>query len=62
MPTYSYACSNCGAELDIVQKMSDDKITQCTACNKETLERVITPAGGFRITGPGVYHPTSRLG
>jgi putative FmdB family regulatory protein len=38
--------------VDIVQKMSDDPITICPFCNKETLRRVIT-ASKFHLKGGG---------
>ena len=55
MPTYQYRCSNCGNELEIVQKMSDDSLTICPKCEKETFERVITAEGGFVLKGSGFY-------
>ena len=48
MPTYVYAakgepreCDVCCASFEIVQKMSEDALTQCPKCGKE-IERVIT--------------------
>jgi len=55
MPTYQYRCSSCGNELEIVQKMSDDSLTRCPKCEKETFERVITAEGGFVLKGSGFY-------
>ena len=45
MPTYQYRCNNCGNELEIVQKMSDDSLTICPKCEKESFERVISGEG-----------------
>ena len=27
MPTYQYRCTNCGQELEVVQRFSDDPLT-----------------------------------
>ncbi|MGZ6793570.1 MAG: FmdB family zinc ribbon protein, partial [Mycobacteriales bacterium] len=29
MPTYQYACTACGEELEAVQKFSDPSLTEC---------------------------------
>ncbi len=55
MPTYQYRCTNCGNELELVQKMSDNSLTICPKCEKETFERVITAEGGFVLKGSGFY-------
>ena len=55
MPTYQYRCKSCGNELEIVQKMSDDSLTICPKCEKETFERVISAEGGFVLKGSGFY-------
>ena len=33
MPTYSYACTECGNRFDAVQAFSDAALTTCTECN-----------------------------
>ena len=33
MPTYSYACTECGNRFDEVQAFSDDALTSCPQCN-----------------------------
>ncbi len=55
MPTYQYRCSNCGNELEIVQKMSDASLTLCPKCETESFERVISASGGFVLKGSGFY-------
>ena len=32
MPTYEYACTACGHQLEAVQKFSDDPLTECPEC------------------------------
>ncbi len=55
MPTYQYRCKSCGNELEIVQKMSDNSLTICPKCEKESFERLITAEGGFVLKGSGFY-------
>jgi putative FmdB family regulatory protein len=54
MPTYEYRCSACGQHQDIFQKMSDPPATQCPACGKPNLERLIS-ASAFALKGSGWY-------
>jgi putative FmdB family regulatory protein len=32
MPIYAYKCESCGHAKDVLQKMSDDPLTQCPSC------------------------------
>lgn len=54
MPIYAYACSNCGAQQDVMQKMSDAPLTVCPECGKETFTKQLT-AAGFQLKGNGYY-------
>ncbi|HET9634051.1 MAG TPA: zinc ribbon domain-containing protein, partial [Terrabacter sp.] len=45
MPTYSYACQNCGHAFDIRQSFSDDALTVCPECGEPRLRKVIHPVG-----------------
>lgn len=33
MPTYEYACRDCGEHLEVVQSFKDDALTVCPACD-----------------------------
>ena len=33
VPTYSYACTECGDRFDAVQAFSDSALTTCSKCN-----------------------------
>jgi putative FmdB family regulatory protein len=54
MPIYEYACSSCGHELEVIQKMSDDPLTECPKCHNNTLKKQIS-AGAFQLKGSGWY-------
>mgnify|MGYP000754626765 CR=1 FL=1 len=67
MSTYTYKCNNEKCEihdilLEVTQSMKDPKLTTCPECEETTLERVVTPSGGFRIGGLGVHKPTAHWG
>ena len=53
MPTYEYRCRDCGHSFDIVQKMSDDKLTHCPECGGELRKVFTAPAISFK--GSGFY-------
>lgn len=54
MPIYQYKCSNCGAEIEVVQKMSDEPLTICHNCNEPTLIKQLS-AGSFILKGSGWF-------
>lgn len=54
MPIYAYRCATCGFEKDVLQKMSDAKLTICPECNAETFVKQLTTAG-FQLKGSGWY-------
>lgn len=44
MPTYEYACADCGEHLEVVQSFRDDALTECPACDGR-LNKVFSAAG-----------------
>ena len=54
MPIYEYCCSSCGAQKDVMQKLSDAPLTTCPECGKETFSKQIS-AAGFHLKGSGWY-------
>lgn len=54
MPIYEYQCHVCQHQLEVLQKISDEALTQCPKCNQATLQKVISSAG-FRLSGKGWY-------
>lgn len=54
MPIYEYCCSDCGHELEAIQKFSDPPLTACPACGQDGLQKKIS-AAAFRLKGGGWY-------
>lgn len=54
MPIYEYRCESCGHYLDALQKINDDPLKDCPACNEAALKRLIS-APSFRLKGSGWY-------
>jgi putative FmdB family regulatory protein len=61
MPIYTYKCSSCGKEQDVLRKISDASLTVCPSCGKETLVKQLT-APGFQLKGSGWYATDFRGG
>ena len=61
MPIYGYACSECGHQLDALQKMSDDPLVDCPECGKPGLKRQLS-APRFRLKGGGWYETDFKTG
>jgi putative FmdB family regulatory protein len=60
VPTYEYACTECGDRLEVVQRFSDDPLTLCSACGGR-LRKVFSPVG-IVFKGSGFYRTDSRSG
>ena len=54
MPIYAYKCDACGLAKDVLQKMSDDALTECPACAAPRFRKQLT-APGFQLKGTGWY-------
>lgn len=54
MPIYAYRCEACGFAKDVLQKMSDDVLTVCPSCSKDSFKKQLT-AAGFQLKGAGWY-------
>jgi len=54
MPIYAYRCEACGFTRDVLQKMSDAPLTECTSCGKPAFKKQLT-AAGFQLKGSGWY-------
>jgi putative FmdB family regulatory protein len=58
MPTYEYACTECGRRLEKVQSFSDDPLTECPHCGG-TLRKVFGSVG-IVLKGSGFYKTDNR--
>ena len=58
MPTYEYACKECGEHLEVVQSFKDDPLTECPAC-AGPLRKVFGNIG-IAFKGSGFYRTDSR--
>jgi putative FmdB family regulatory protein len=58
VPTYQYACNDCGEQLEVVQKFSDDTLTVCPSCEGNL--RKVFSAVGIVFKGSGFYRTDNR--
>jgi len=61
MPIYEYECSACRHELEVLQKISDQPLTDCPSCKAPKLVKKIS-AAGFRLKGSGWYETDFKTG
>ena len=54
MPIYEYRCSSCGNEHEVLQKISEPRLTTCPTCGKDALTKLVS-AAGFQLKGSGWY-------
>ncbi len=60
MPTYQYACTSCGHQLEAVQSFSDEPLSVCPACEGKL--RKLFNSVGIVFKGSGFYRTDSRSG
>ena len=60
MPTYQYVCTECGGQVEAVQKFTDDPLTEHEVCGGR-LRKVFSPVG-IVFKGSGFYRTDSRKG
>ncbi|KAA9085484.1 FmdB family zinc ribbon protein [Microbacterium radiodurans] len=58
MPTYAYACKNCGHRFDAVQSFADSALTVCPECSGELRKQY--GSIGVTFNGAGFYRTDSR--
>lgn len=61
MPIYEYQCSSCKHKMEALQKISDDPLTNCPACDEADLVKLIS-AASFRLKGSGWYETDFKTG
>lgn len=60
MPTYAYACTQCGHRFDAVQSFSDAALTECPVCGGALRKQY--GSVGVTFNGSGFYRTDSRAG
>jgi len=58
VPTYQYACTECGHAFEQFQSFTDDSLTVCPECNGRL--RKVFSAAGVVFKGSGFYRTDSR--
>jgi putative FmdB family regulatory protein len=58
VPTYQYACTACGHQLEAVQSFAEDPLTECPACTGRL--RKLYSSVGIVFKGSGFYRTDSR--
>ena len=58
MPTYQYACTECGHQHEAVQSFSDPALTECPNCQGKL--RKVFNSVGIVFKGSGFYRNDSR--
>ncbi|PWQ98499.1 FmdB family zinc ribbon protein [Leucothrix arctica] len=61
MPIYEYQCAECKHVEEVIQKISDEPLSVCPACNKPALKKKVS-ASGFRLSGDGWYETDFKSG
>ena len=59
MPTYDYACQECGHEFEAFQSMKDDPLTACPTCSGK-VKRLFGGGAGIIFKGSGFYINDSK--
>ena len=54
MPFYEYQCKACGAQVEVLQKITDAPLKKCPECGKNQLAKLVS-APVFRLKGGGWY-------
>lgn len=58
MPTYAYACTQCGHRFDAIQSFSDAALTECPECGGALRKQY--GSVGVTFNGSGFYRTDSR--
>ena len=61
MPIYEYECGVCDHRLEVLQRISEPALTECPACGKSALRKLVS-AAGFRLSGGGWYETDFKTG
>ena len=59
MPTYVYACKNCGHRFEKYQSFSEDSLVSCPECGQDALRKVFDSVGVV-FKGSGFYSTDAK--
>lgn len=54
MPIYEYKCEHCQETFEVLQKFSDEPLTECILCSNGPVKKLIS-ASSFILKGEGFY-------
>lgn len=54
MPIYEYKCESCQERFEMLQKFSDDPLTECILCHGGPVKKLMS-ASAFVLKGSGFY-------
>jgi putative FmdB family regulatory protein len=54
MPTYDYACPNCGI-VEVFQSIKEDALKKCPRCKKAKVQRMVSAGSGVIFKGSGFW-------
>lgn len=54
MPIYEYKCESCNERFEVLQKFSDEPLTECILCQQGPVKKLIS-ASAFVLKGAGFY-------
>jgi putative FmdB family regulatory protein len=58
MPIYEYQCEKCKEVVEVLQKVSDDEMTECEKCGGK-LGKLFNQMN-FHLYGPGFYSTDNK--
>ena len=61
MPIYEYQCAECGYQLEVLQKISDEPLKDCPQCGEPAMKKLVS-AAAFRLKGGGWYETDFKSG
>jgi putative FmdB family regulatory protein len=60
MPTYEYACEECGHRFEKFQSITANPLRKCPECKKNSVKRLIGTGAGIIFKGNGFYETDYR--
>ena len=60
MPTYDYICEACGHHWELFQRITEDPIKKCPACNRRKAVRQFGTGAAVVFKGSGFYETDYR--